>query len=696
MLDGELPYSTARRAEQGLEELANINFLGGQAKVRDAMASYVDLIDSPEYIARFVLDLPDDTLKSDAEFELKDKFKWLNGEWDFANRVMRVANGFIADGLSVGYWENPWDFRWNAARLSAFTLPRGTKVGEEHIKLMRFRDEMDVDDLWDKIKDPKEGKRRGWNITACSEAIGKADKGWDGRNWRKSFEQYQQMAKENAYVGYASYNRVPINKLIVKEANGTYSMYIVLEGGGTEFLYRSHGRFEDISQILVTFTGAVGDTYHQLRGLGYDIFPFEQAINRLNCKLLDGTALAGSIVAQPKDPQALENFQMQSVGGFMVVQGDVAFPSIPASNVATQVLPVLDSMNRMMQNNTGRYQSRSITPDGSRERTLGEVNQQIARENVLSSSEMITFYWSMRRIYKEKVRRLLNPKLTQRDPGGKLAFEFRRKLMKAGVNADIWGKIEDVIPIRAIGNGSAQQREAAADRILTLSPQYDEVGRQTALLHATAATPGVGFEMAKQFVQPPGARPPQDVEIAGLQNISFAMGIPQEVVGTDNHWIHASIHLDYLDTVAQMTQQGEMDIAQGVTTLNVGLQHVYLHYEPLAQDTGRKPEAKAVHKKLQNIGAIAQQQSGKLDKMQREAQERPSGTGGADLAMEQQQKLAQNDMLFQQKLAHDDAIVQQEIRHKEQLQALQIRTEDLVAAQKITMERLKNTSNNGA
>jgi hypothetical protein len=152
MLDGELPYSTARRAEQGLEELANINFLGGQAKVRDAMAAYVDLIDSPEHIARFVLDLPEDTQKTDAEFELKDKFKWLNSEWDFANRVMRVANGFIADGLSVGHWENPWDFRWNAARLSNFTLPRGTKVGEEHIKLARFRDEMDVDDLWDKIK----------------------------------------------------------------------------------------------------------------------------------------------------------------------------------------------------------------------------------------------------------------------------------------------------------------------------------------------------------------------------------------------------------------------------------------------------------------------------------------------------------------------------------------------------------------
>jgi hypothetical protein len=205
--------------------------------------------------------------------------------------------------------------------------------------------------------------------------------------------------------------------------------------------------------------------------------------------------------------------------------------------------------------------------------------------------------------------------------------------------------------------------------------------------------------MAKQFVQPPGARPPPDVEIAGLQNISFAMGIPQEVLGTDNHWIHASIHLDYLDTVSQMTQKGEMDLAAGVTTLNTGLQHVYQHYEPLAQDTGRKPEAKAVHKKMQNIGAIAQQQGGKLDKMQREAQAQQAQPtqGAADPALEQQQTLAHNDALFQQKLAHNEAMVQQEQRHKEQLQALKLRTDDLVAAQKITMERLKNSPGlNGA
>lgn len=680
MFDGEVPFNVARRAEQGLEELANINFLGAQAKLRDGLAAYVDLIDSPEHLAEFVLDLPDDTQKSDAAFDLKDKFKWLNGEWDFANRVMRVASGFIQDGVSVGYWDNPWNFQWDAARLANFTLPRGTKVGEEHIKLARFRDEMDVDDLWEKIQDPKEGRRRGWNITECQKQIAHADKGWDGRtNWRNNWEKFVEMQKENGYCGYSSYHRIPVNKLLSKEANGSYSLHIVAAHSPTEFLYRAFGRFEDISQLLVTFTSAVGDHYHEIRGMGYDIFPFEQAINRLNCKLLDGTALAGSIVAQPKDPQALENFQMQSVGGFMVVQGDVTFPSITSSNVATQVLPVIDAMSRMLQNNTGRYQSRSITPDGSSERTLGEVKQQVAKESVLSTSEMILFYWPMRRIYREMVRRLFNPSLTQRDPGGKLAFEFRKKLIKAGVTEKIWSKIEDVKPIRAIGNGSPQQRESAADRILSLSPQYDEVGRQIALLHATAATPGVGFQMAKQFVRPPGERPPPDVEIAGLQNVSFGMGIPQPVLGTDNHWIHASICLDYLDTVAQMVQKGQIDLATGVQTLNIGLQHVYQHYEPLSQDTGRQPEAKAIHKKMQNVGMVAQQQGQKLEKQRRQA-------------AEQQQSQPQNgsatDPMVEQKLRHTEALFQQEQRHKEEQQALLLRTEDLKSAQKLTLERI--------
>lgn len=691
--DGAPPFDPALRKEQGLEELANINFLGMAAKRRDALAAYVDLTESVEFLAEFKIDWKDDNQRMDAEYELADKHKWLMGEWDFENRIMMLADGFIVDGISVALRNDPWDFRWDVATLMNFQLPRRTKVGEEHIKLCKFTDTMEVDDLYEKIKDPKAARKRGWNVGACQKAIAYADPlGVSSRStWNNNWERFQLMVKENGYCGYSSYRGIDVHKLISKEADGRYSLLIIPAEnsgiGSSEFLYKRYSRFEKIEHLITVFTSGVGDgTYHSIRSMGWDIFPYEQAMDRLNCKLLDGTALAGSIVAQPKDPNALENFQMQSVGGFMVVQGDVAFPSIQASNVATQVMPVLDALDRRLQNNTGRYQARAISPgQGGADRTKYEVQQQVAQENVLTTAEMILFYRPLRRLYREDVRRLFNPDLTAKDPGGKLAFEFRRKLMKAGVTKAMWSKIVDVRPVRAIGNGSPTQRIQAQDRLLSLSPQYDEAGRQAALYEATAVTPGVGFSNARRYVQPPGARPPQDVEIASNQNVSFAVGLPQPVLGTDNHWVHCTIHLDYLQKVANQVQAGEMALPVGVTTLNVGLEHCYLHYEPLSLDTGRQPEAKAVKQKMQQIGAIAQQQGQKLDKMQRDAmqqQQQPQESGGIDPAK-------------MQELAFKEKEFEQGYRHKEELHALDLKTKDLVAAQEFAQKRLASLSTNG-
>lgn len=695
MFDGAPPFDPAMRKEQGLEDLANINFLGAAAKRRDALAAYIDLTESVEFLAEFKIDWKDDNQRMDAEYQLADKHKWLMGEWDFENRIMMLADGFIVDGISAAVRNDPWNFQWDVSKLSDFRLPRRTKVGEEHIKLATFSDTMDVDDLWQKIKDPKAARKRGWNISACRKAIATADRSWDGRaTWNQNWEKFQEMVKENGYAGYSSYNGIEVDKLISKEADGSYSMCIIPAGGGTgtDFLYKSrHGRFKEVGHIMTVFTSGVGNgTYHSIRSMGWDIFPYEQAMDRLNCKLLDGTALAGSIVAQPKDPNALENFQMQSVGGFMIVQGDVAFPTVQASNVATQVLPVLDSMNRMLQNNTGRYQARSLSNERGSDPTKYQLQQEVAKENVLSSAEMILFYRPLRRLYREDVRRLFNPYLTARDPGGKLAFEFRRKLMKAGVGRAMWSKIEDVKPVRAIGNGSPTQRIQAQDRLLSLSPQYDEQGRQAALYEATAVTPGVGFSNARRYVQPPGARPPIDVEVASNQNTSFALGMPQPVLGTDNHYVHCSIHLDYLDGVAQAVQGGQLDIQQGVTTLNVGLEHCYQHYEPLALDTGRQPEAKAVRQKMQQIGAIAQQQGQKLDRMRRqemEQQQQPlaGGEGSDGKALDHAQTMQQREEEFEQGM-----------RHREMQTAQKLRTNDLLAANKAAMDRLKTMHGNGS
>lgn len=697
-LDGEVPLDEDKLREIGAPS-TNVNFLEGDALRNSAITPFINLTDSVPVIASFDLNWDDEDEANEFASVLAEEFDLIHREWDqFEPNLLMLSDGFVTDGIAAAYWDNEWDWRWKVGKLSDFRLPRNTRIGEDNIKVCTFEDWMSVDELWGYIKD--EEYAVGWNIECVRKAIAKSSSEYKAQDsWHRHWDKFQEAIKEgdDLTCGIASYTQVRVKKLWIKEFDGTISLSIIKAAEGEEdYLFDSRGRFKSIHDCLCVFTYGVGNgTYHSVRGLGWKIFPFIKASNKLNCEMLNGTLLAGKVLIQPGDAAAMENMSITSVGPFMVISPGITPLQIPAPNVASQVMPVIGNLSRVLQNNTGQYQSRAVTPEG-REMTAREATLQESKESVLSAAAMGLFYKPLGRLWRNSFKKLVNPKLKQIDSGGKEAYEFRRRVLKRGVPAEILSmdKIRRITAVKAIGNGSPSQREMAQDRIMALSTGFDEQGKQFALLDSVAATPGVGYSNAKRYVQPPGKRPPIDVQVASLQNMSFGMGIQQPVLGNDNHYVHATVHLDYLYPVAEQLDAGQMDLQQGLTILNLGLEHTLQHSQALDLDQSRQPEAAAVRKTMQQIGAIAEQQQNKLNAEIRKAQEEqmqmaqqpPMDQGTPPQADPIVDKQAQHE----QQLQHKEELFQQEVRHRELASRQQIQTSDLVAAQKIAQENLKN------
>lgn len=708
LFDGQAPYNQEARAAMGLGNLANFNSLGAAAKENQAMTAYVNLTDSEEVIANFILDTGDTNVDEYVGSVLAAEFDLLHDNWDeFKPNVQMVAKQFIRHGCAWAYRDNPWDWRWEPAGWMDFKTERNTKVGDKNLKLGKFRTKYYVDELWDHIKDEEAAKKAGWNVDAVKRAIVAAGTVQNDRqqSWYMQFDRFVRDVKENAYYIRFNYGQVAVHKLFVKEWDGKFSLYIVPANGDTsDFLYKSVRKYNSISEILTTFTYGVGEgTLHTIRGMGFQIFFQEQALNRSWCNLLDGTDIATKVVFQPADSNEAENMNLSFVGPYAIMSAKGTFPNIASPNVNSQVAPVIQMLQRELSMNTGIYAAVPVGSD-EKEMTAAEYKGRVVQQTVLSTAQMGLFYDPLGRVYSETWRRLSNPELRQSDPGGKEAFHFRARVMKKLAERAIrWEDIQDkVIRVqanRAMGNGSPQMRQNAAQQLLSLSTMMDAIGKNKALRMAVSAVPGVTWEHVNQFVPLSGPRQPQDIDVAALQNATFGSGVPQPVLDTDDQWAHTQTHLDYLWNVSQALDSEQMDPNRAMPILQEGLTHVQQHIAILDQDKAYVTESAAARKMFQNIAAIFERWQNHLMAEARKQQQIPSPEQGnqpdPDVVKKQQlndidlQHRQRMNELEQQDRQQELAYLSEKNRFRLMENQQHLQTKDLESAQKLGQENLK-------
>lgn len=682
MFDGASPWDDNVLRQAGMASRCNLNFGEAEFILEAALSGYIDLINSVENLVSVKVKETDPQKKSDYEQIIAEGFTKMLREWDeFFPKYMLNANYFVKHGVSVTYWEDEYDWRWQVSKIGDFLLPRRTWAAEDSIEVAISPRIMRAHELYNFIKDEERAEQLGWNLDEVKHAI-MANTGAQSTYHITDWERYQEDLKNNdVFVAHGSGSEVRVIHGWVKEYDGTISHYISLADGTNEdFLYQKRGRFAKATDAFITFTYGVGTNgfYQSIRGLGYKIFPHIQVSNRMRCQFVDGAMLSTSLLVQPETPEALENLAFEYLGPFSVLQSGVNIVDKQLPNIGQNAIPVLQDMTEQLQRRAGAYSAPSGNPN-PKERTKFEVQAQLQGDARLTTGAMNLFYEPWQRLLRGAFKRATREDYLAQERGGRQVNAFWKYCTERGVPLDtLHNKIEEVNAVRAIGAGSDQLRLVAMDEMMQMLGQFDEQGKQNVLRDRLAVR--VGYDQVDRYVpKQPDSRPVIDQKIAELENAAMAQGKQIQVSPGENHFVHAQVHIGDIAQQAEALKQQQIDPQQAVAYFQAIAPHANQHLQQVAQDASRKQEYGQLKKTFQQSGEIFQQTSEKVQAQQAEQAQQaqaPQQAGPsvdqsklqraqAELQMEQerhQQKLALEAAEAKQKLALRDAEVAQKIR----------------------------------
>src|ERR1039457_814202 len=587
MIDGEPPFPPAYMRDSGQSGRCNLNFGDGKAMVKAEMAGYYDLTDSVPTLAIVMTDygLPNDPQRIYYNQVMSEEFHRLLKEWkSFDKTYQLLIQRFCTHGMGFLYFKDDLDWRWECAGLEDFKLPRTTTMNEDESDVaVVFRD-VPIGKLYSWIKDVPDNDTR-WDTKEVKLAILNAADSAITAFSDGMWEKWQSMLKNNdIYASTTAQDNVHLATAWVREFSGKVSQYLTLRSGlNTNFLYKCENRFEGTEECFTFFPYEVSTNglLHAVRGKAHEIYAPVQVLNTMRCATVDNAKLAGSLLLQPKTERDAQDMALLFYGGATYIPPDVDVVNKPLGNPSTAILPVIRDMTLLMTNHSGETANESA--DNSSDKSKFEVRAQLQKEAKLPTASMNLFYQPWGRHLAEVWRRASNPKLRKNDPGAKMIFEMRERIVARNVPLAAIFMAKRVMPMRAIGYGSPASRMLALDEFMQYFGSLDPVGQNNLLRDWYAQR--VGYAQVDRYVPQIDAngRAPLDQEVAECQNVGMSEGVQMSVVPNDHHIIHVLAHLPSLTGDLDKLESGQ-GTPELLASAQTKAQHVADHMHLLKPD----------------------------------------------------------------------------------------------------------------
>jgi hypothetical protein len=699
MLDGEPPWRQADLIETGQGARSNLNFDEAGALLEFAMSGYVDLFSSTEEFLRFKLRRNAFPVQQAMEYEAKISQHWTQmlRQWgSFYHRFLYCCHHFIANGVSVAYFPDHYDWRWQVAKFGDFFIPRHTQADPGALEMAGAEQKYLPSQLFRFIQNEQVAAAAGWNVPAVKKVLSKMVAQTSKQpELTNDWESIQERLKNNDTYYDATYGEVDIAHLWVREFGGAWSHYIMHdEGGCQEYLYEKPNKYPSNRPPFFFFTYGIGTNgyYHSIRGLGYKIFPHIQVSNRLRNQVIDSAMLTSSLLIQPADEQALQDLALTYYGPYAVLPpgNKVIERSVP--NLQANALPVIQDMSGLLQGKTGQYSSVGMFAD-SKERTRFEVEAYVARVSKLSITSLNLFYEPFQALLREIARRTFAPAYGPDMPGGDFVRDLKDRLLEDGVPEEALSLIDfdRCTVVRAVGGGSPEARQLILNELAAEASSFDDVGRRNLLRDRLAAK--VGYDMADRYapasLEP---RPTVDDKLAMLENEQLIAGASIPALQNEVHLTHLATHVSRIGQYFDAVEAGQIDLAEVVAPM-VGLHaHATEHVELGGMDPAIMQQVAAYRQQLQQYGEMIWNGQKKLQALARErakAEEQAQAqggqpgeatVGGSPLPPELERKLIEHNLRLKMKTEEHEMKLRQ--REQEFLQKRVLA--DIEAARKIS------------
>jgi hypothetical protein len=627
MLDGEPPYDQADLERQGLGELCNVNWGQGEQLLSVATSPYIDLLESVDIFITTPVDFGDPQMRAEWETVISEEFTRMLRNWpEFFPRYLYLIQQFLAHGVVVAFYDDEIDWRPQIAPLGDFLIPRQTRASDEELEICCIVRGVPPHELYAKIEDEQLATELGWNIAATRKAIVQAAQKNVHTDAINNWEAIQREFKNND-VGFSNSSSAAEVRLVymwVRELDGKVSQYIFTEkagdsDNGKEFIFEARNKYQSTTEAFTSFFYGIGTNgyFHSIRGLGSKIFSIVQALNRLRNRFFDGLLAGSMMMIEPESEDALQDLSLIHIGPFMIKPPNVKMVDTNAPNYGTSLIPGLNELNNLLQQQGGTYSTEAIF-NAAKERTRYEVQAQVESLSNINIAALTLFYQPWERTLKEMLRRISRPDYFEQDAGGKYVVEFRKRCLDRGVPEEALYAIDTkrAKVVRAIGNGSSAARSAIMQQVYNLSQNFDAQGRQMAIRDLTRTIGGV--EAADRYTPAPETqRPPMEAKTAMLENNQLKQGEPVEVLQTELHSVHLPIHLQMEEEIIKAIDEGQMLIEQAMPSLTTLHQHSSAHAEQMTGD----PSYPQIKQRMQQIDEIIWNGTKRLEKLQREQQQ---------------------------------------------------------------------------
>lgn len=664
-LDGTPPFDTAKRAEDGQEELFNVNTGEGRLIVDEATSGVMDIFDPGKMLTNIPLSktLPE---QSRSMWENKINYRWsqMLRKWDgFIPRMTNLCFTFCADGVATLFFEDDMSWKVNSASLAEVKFPEYCEPVSTSIPIACIKKDIHVGTLYKWVRDEAMAEKHGWNRKAVFKAIHESAKQHDRSYW-SNWEKLEEDLKANELYVSSVANPIPIIFTWVQEFDGSVSTFICAETGG-EFLKSSIGNYANANQAYQIFPYSTGtnNRLYTIRGIGYFVYQPSNAKNIMWSTMMNAAAFSALNTYQVRDGAERDDAFLQDFAvGTLLGPGVSIAENSNSKNLAQTLVPALSIIDDTLADLSGGL---SEGPQAFGERANeSSINYALESMNKMNSFAIQLFYPPLDRAYAEMVRRVFKENKDTEE-----SREMKRLLREEdGIDEKIWKKIlwDQVEAVRIIGGGSKAKRinnlmqvrrEAYAD--------FDAQGRKANTFDLVSEK--MGPQYAERYMgELDRTREPIDSRIAELENLHLSEGAEIEPKDGEDHYVHIQEHIEYMVSGNQAVEQNMLDVADFALQNIKVWEHAKMHEGMWVVPKQLEVPAAELRAALQRIGEHIGNGMRKAQKEAQDAQPSPEdGAGGVaedeGRVLEEQRKQAS----WEREEARKDMSTQAEIQRKD-------------------------------
>lgn len=563
-----------------------------------------------------------------------DVFKNSVRTTEAAQRAIRDKN---VTGLGIALFLDRYDWRPKAVMRGRVFFNPSASSDCEDFGVVCVIDTYTIQDMFDRVRNPKIAEKAGWNIDALKKALVSYYYNTDevSENFAGDFvlawEALERKAR-NYDPGIISrqHQNFPVVHGLVPERDGTVTHSIITRDNDSaavnELLYDAEKEADDISDVVWALPYDFGDgQLAGVKGLGHQIYSLCAAELRMLMKTHDAVELASTLLVQNAGGVGPKDAELQMAGAVAVLSK--RFTPLQASSFAPPLGPLFSFKESLLRTmDTVANISRPNTEDasGSAEpKSAAQVREEAGKETRYHKDLLFFTFLRWDAFHRQIVKRLLDKRCRSAaapEKPRKEALRFFEMLAASGIDEQFIETHKNNLRIfatRTAGAGSDFTRLQSLSQMKNNTfTSMSERGRRRVDREMSAIW--VGYDNLDLYYDLDGNAQPSDATgMANLENHHFAEGQPV-VVGVDqNHAAHIIMHLsDMAQDMAMVKQDPTLvDPVKVFKKLQNGLPHTTRHVQLLAADPSRASQVEGYQQTMEQLVMFAQQLAPAVDEL---------------------------------------------------------------------------------